>query len=188
MSSLWGTRQCCGTSKNRETWQVRGGVSGAMIGRGVAPQARARPRAVKPKSHIALNTFSWNAGGLNAGVFRELVAWLAEAQQYQVAVLQETHWKHMDDFRSGPWQCVHTSGYDGGDSLTGQAACSSCWSTGRFKTSRCRSSVQANCCMCKLCTPRQGFPSRFLRCISMCGDRISARKRILGSRERFGPP
>ena len=71
-----------------------------------------RPTHVRPHAHVPLQVFSWNAGGLNAGVFQELVAWLDEQAMYQVAIVQETHWHHMGDFHSGSWQCVHTSGHD----------------------------------------------------------------------------
>ncbi|CAE7273824.1 LINE-1 reverse transcriptase-like [Symbiodinium microadriaticum] len=56
-----------------------------------------------------LHCISWNAGGLNAGLYQELIAWLEVQNKYQVCVVQETHWSASSEYFSGKWVCVHSA-------------------------------------------------------------------------------
>ncbi|CAE7416447.1 unnamed protein product [Symbiodinium sp. CCMP2592] len=43
--------------------------------------------------------------------FQELMAWLATNGTWDVVILQETHWGVTEDFCSGEWSCIHSSGH-----------------------------------------------------------------------------
>ena len=68
------------------------------------------PQSVIPTQCLRIVT--WNAGGLHAGRYTELLAWLeAERQAGQpvhIACIQETHWPQDSEFVSGHWQCLHS--------------------------------------------------------------------------------
>ena len=77
----------------------------------VASQVRSHKlqRPARPMPHVRI--FSWNVGGLSSSLFQELMAWLEVNGPWDAVLLQETHWHEVEDFSSGPWSCVHTSGH-----------------------------------------------------------------------------
>ncbi|CAE7894335.1 Pol [Symbiodinium microadriaticum] len=68
-----------------------------------------RRTGTRAGSMPTLHCLSWNAGGLNAGVYQELVAWLEIQNKYQVCVVQETHWPASSEFYSGRWFCIQSA-------------------------------------------------------------------------------
>ena len=57
-----------------------------------------------------LGLLTWNCGCLGLGDFDELLLWLDEPSQSQVVVVcvQETHWKHNNEWTKGRWLCMHS--------------------------------------------------------------------------------
>ena len=92
---------------------------------------QAPPRAKQVPDHRGRNTgrpvpkvsvFNWNVGGLASHIFQELMAWLATHGTWDIIILQETHWGNTEDFNSGEWSCIHSSGHaaqDGPDKHAG---------------------------------------------------------------------
>ena len=81
-------------------------------GRPPRTAARRRQRATRPE--FSFRILTWNAGGLSAALTQELMAWCDTREatdQDDCIVITETHWKQVDDYRSGQWLCVHSSGY-----------------------------------------------------------------------------
>ena len=68
------------------------------------PQTRAR----HPARRVQVLTF--NVSGLSSAMWQELQTWLStpEANNYDIILLQETHWTSVSDFTSGQWRCVGT--------------------------------------------------------------------------------
>ena len=63
---------------------------------------------------FSFRVLTWNAGGLSAALTQELMAWCdtcSATEQYDAIIITETHWKHVDDYRSGHWLCVHSTGH-----------------------------------------------------------------------------
>ena len=77
-----------------------------------------RQRPFRPEHHIRV--LSWNTGGLSSSLLQEFLAWCdtrQAADMYDVVILVETHWRHVRDYRSGHWLCIHSTGYrDEGES------------------------------------------------------------------------
>ena len=78
--------------------------------------ARAQPRrATRPE--FRFRVFAWNAGGLSAAMTQELMAWCdtrEATEKYDVIIISETHWRQVDDYRSGQWLCIHSTGHKEG--------------------------------------------------------------------------
>ena len=55
-----------------------------------------------------LSVLTYNAGGLTAGSWQELQAWLS-TQSFQVVVVQETHWTTESMFEVAGWHCINTA-------------------------------------------------------------------------------
>ena len=57
-----------------------------------------------------LGLLTWNCGCLGFGDFDELLVWLDEPCQSHVVVVcvQETHWKHNNEWTKGRWLCMHS--------------------------------------------------------------------------------
>ena len=54
--------------------------------------------------------FSWNAGGISAELYAELLRYLdLQDTVVDVAVIQETHWSTSGEWRTGQWQCTHSA-------------------------------------------------------------------------------
>ena len=74
-----------------------------------APRSTPRRAQRRTSTTPMLHCISWNAGGLNAGLYQELIAWLEVQNKYQVCVVQETHWSASSEYFSGKWVCVHSA-------------------------------------------------------------------------------
>ena len=59
-----------------------------------------------------LQMLSWNAGGLSSGLYQEFLAWVDFQNRFQLLVVQESHWSQTQDYQSGAWLCVHSSGQE----------------------------------------------------------------------------
>ena len=71
------------------------------------------PRTVTPSiPNTCLRLLSWNAGGLHAGRYAELMEWLEtereQGRPVHIACVQETHWASDSEFSSGRWHCLHS--------------------------------------------------------------------------------
>ena len=69
---------------------------------------------------FSFRVLTWNAGGLSAALTQELMAWCdtcSATEQYDAIIITETHWKHVDDYRSGHWLCVHSTGHTEGEEV-----------------------------------------------------------------------
>ena len=78
--------------------------------------ARAQPRSTT-RPEFRLRVFAWNAGGLSAAMTQELMAWCdtrEATEKYDVIIISETHWRQVDDYRSGQWLCIHSTGHKEG--------------------------------------------------------------------------
>ncbi|CAE7840054.1 pol [Symbiodinium sp. CCMP2592] len=75
------------------------------------PTSRTRQIPNHRPNKDSLNLLSWNAGGLSSHVYQELLAWIDQQNCYQIIIIQESHWTCESDFTSGPWLCMHSSGY-----------------------------------------------------------------------------
>ena len=102
----------------RNRWHTRAALDALRnqtptdLGRPPRTAARRRQRATRPE--FSFRILTWNAGGLSAALTQELMAWCDTREatdQYDCIVITETHWKQVDDYRSGQWLCVHSSGY-----------------------------------------------------------------------------
>ena len=68
------------------------------------------------RPEMQLRALCWNTGGLSSGMLQEFMAWCeTSAPAYDVIFLLETHWRPVEDYRSGHWLCVHTSGLQLGE-------------------------------------------------------------------------
>ena len=88
----------------------------------VAPKVLRRQRSAPNRPVPTISVFCWNVGGLASHIFQELMAWLATNGTWDIIILQETHWGPTDDFSSGEWSCVHSSGHtakEGPDKFAG---------------------------------------------------------------------
>ena len=83
--------------------------------RQVTPTVSVRPSPKAPLQAGALRCISWNAGGLHAGRYSELLGWLDEQFEnpVHVACIQETHWPQWSEFQSANWVCVHSGSGEG---------------------------------------------------------------------------
>ena len=58
---------------------------------------------------ISFNTVTWNADGLEGGVWEEFMIWLSQIpaqNQPHIITIQETHWKHNAEWSSNGWFCI----------------------------------------------------------------------------------
>ena len=77
-----------------------------------AMQANRRHRQRPSRPLPTIRMFSWNVGGLSSALYQELQAWIATSAQWDLIILQETHWRSTADYVSGDWLCIHSSSYD----------------------------------------------------------------------------
>ena len=105
----------------RNRWHTRATLDAP---RNQAPAPTARPLRTAPRRRrrstrpeLSFRSLTWNAGGLSAALTQELMAWCDTQEavnQYDCIIITETHWKQVDDYRSGQWLCVHSTGYKEG--------------------------------------------------------------------------
>ena len=103
-----------------------------------APRSQPRRAHQRAGAKSELHCISWNAGGLHAGLYQELVAWLEVQSKYQVCVVQETHWSASSEYYSGKWLCIHSAPAptDGGTDRY-MLDCSSCCPAPISRTRQC---------------------------------------------------
>ena len=104
----------------RGRWHTRAALDSLRIGPN-RPQSttnrseRCQPRRrYRPENHIRV--LCWNSGGLSSHILQEFLAWCdtrETALAYDAIVITESHWREVQDYRSGQWLCVHSSGYSG---------------------------------------------------------------------------
>ena len=74
--------------------------------------SRPRPPPAAPSNCPGrfLKVVTWNCGGLHAGRFAELQAWLstAQADPVHILMLQECHWPHSTEFNNEQWIHVYS--------------------------------------------------------------------------------
>ena len=128
---------------------------------------QAPPRAKQESDHRGRNTsrpvpkvsvFNWNVGGLASHIFQELMAWLATHGTWDIIILQETHWGNTEDFNSGEWSCIHSSGHAAQDGPDKHAGMMILLSRKAFRNIAAQEQCQAGCSthvpyMCKANIP-----------------------------------
>ena len=107
--------------------QARALVSGSTMYRGQSHSLASlavryqgsRPPAARTSSHFChangstLSVLTWNCGGLYSSRWQELMSWLCSQDASlpdspEIVIIQETHWSHSSEFRSGTWLCIHS--------------------------------------------------------------------------------
>ena len=72
-------------------------------GQGRDPTVSARPR---------LSVMTWNAGGLPKDAWMEFQLWLHEQRDYDVIMVQETHWRFSSQFKLPQYHALHSGTTD----------------------------------------------------------------------------
>ena len=76
----------------------------------VGQAAPRRPPSQPRHQQGALRCVSWNAGGLHAGRYQELLGWLDShtTDPIHIVCIQETHWADWAEYNKSSWMCIHS--------------------------------------------------------------------------------
>ena len=76
----------------------------------VGQAAPRRPPSQPCHQQGALRCVWWNAGGLHAGRYQELLGWLDSqtTDPIHTVCIQEAHWADWAEYSSSNWMCIHS--------------------------------------------------------------------------------